>query len=163
MKYQIINEELQIASCGIADLTLEQTQHFLKQWPSESSIGTLTMFFDETGFVVLNRDNKNYKRYKAFAETYLLEPEKDRKMIDDKMRRMFEEEIKVLDNCIKFRAVGREVDRAMKNYIPGDTHYRVLREIYRRYSDVVVATTTAFRYGVMVGKRMERARRKEVQ
>lgn len=28
MKYEMINEELRIASCSLADLTLEQVKHF---------------------------------------------------------------------------------------------------------------------------------------
>ena len=161
MKYQMINEELQIASCSIADLTMEQAEHFLKQWEPGASIGTLTLFYDETGLVVLNRDNKYYDYYKKFAETYLAIPDEEtRKRLAGKLSERLCNEKKVLENCITLRTVGREVDRALKNYIPGDIHYRVLREIYRRYDNSVVVATTAFRYGVMVGKRIERAKRK---
>ena len=44
MKYEMINEELRIASCRIADLTMEQVQSFLKLWSDDSSIGSRTMF-----------------------------------------------------------------------------------------------------------------------
>lgn len=38
MKYEMINEELRIASCSLADLTLEQVKHFLGQWEPGSNI-----------------------------------------------------------------------------------------------------------------------------
>ena len=47
MAYKVINEELQIASCRIADLTMEQVKTFLEIWDDDSSIGTLTMFYDQ--------------------------------------------------------------------------------------------------------------------
>lgn len=86
--------------------------------------------------------------------------ERNRKEIADRTPKSLDELIKVLDNCIMVRTVGRDIDIALKNYIPGDVHHKVLAEIYHRYENVVVASTTAFRYGVMVGKRAERARRK---
>lgn len=162
MVYEMINKELQIASCSIADLTMEQTDCFLKQWEPGSSIGTLTLFFDKSGRVVLNRDNKRFDYYKDFTEAYLSNPEKARKRITDKMHRMLEAEIKVLDHCINFRTVGREVDRAIHGYIPEDNHRKVLHEIQRRYNDTVFASNIAFLYGVMEGKRVERAKRRKV-
>lgn len=162
MKYQMINEELQIASCSIADLTVEQAKNFLKQCEPGASIGTLTLFYDEeSGLVVLNRDNKYYDYYKKFAETYLAIPDEEtRKRLAGKLSELLCNEKKVLENCITLRTVGHEVDRALKNHIPEGIHYMVLREIYRRYDNSAVVATTAFRYGVMVGKRIERAKRK---
>ena len=46
MNYQMINEELRIASCSIADLTLKQAQQFLKQWEEGAKLGT---FQEEKG------------------------------------------------------------------------------------------------------------------
>ena len=34
------NEELQIASCSIADLTVKQAQQFTEQWGEGASLGT---------------------------------------------------------------------------------------------------------------------------
>ena len=64
MAYEVIDEDLRIASCRIADLTMEQVQSFLKLWSDDSSIGSLTIFYDkESDMVVLNADNKNYEGY----------------------------------------------------------------------------------------------------
>lgn len=72
MKFEVINEELKIAACRIADLTMEQVHSFLRQWEDGASIGTLTLFYDkESSYVVLNQDNKDYKMYLDIAEAYL--------------------------------------------------------------------------------------------
>ena len=72
MKFEIVNEELKIAACRLADLTMEQVKGFLQQWEDGSSIGTLTLFYDrESGYIVLNRDNKDYKIFLDIAEGYL--------------------------------------------------------------------------------------------
>ena len=47
MKYEMINEELRIASCSLADLTLEQVKHFLGQWEPGSNIGNLILFYEK--------------------------------------------------------------------------------------------------------------------
>ena len=72
MKYQMVNEELQIASCSIADLTVKQAQQFTEQWGEGASLGTLTLFYEpDSGLLVLNRDNPHYENYRGIAEGYL--------------------------------------------------------------------------------------------
>ena len=44
--YEVINEELGIKACGLADLTAEQVSHFLGLWEEGATIGTLTAFVD---------------------------------------------------------------------------------------------------------------------
>lgn len=162
MKYQIVNEELQIASCSIADLTMEQVQHFLKQWHPGDSIGTLTLFFEnETGLLVLNRDNKSYEIYKDIAEAFLKANKDEQKEIIEKAPKGIEETFLVLNNCIKRRTIGEEISRAGKGVISCNDA-EVLREIYSMYSneDKIIALAKAFNYGMMQGKRAERAKKK---
>ena len=71
MSYEMVNEELNIKSCSLADLTMEQVQHFLKIWDDGSAIGTLALFFDKDGTLVLNRDNEHYSDYQEIAEGLL--------------------------------------------------------------------------------------------
>lgn len=164
MKYNVINKELMIADCRIADLTMEQVNSFLNQWEEGSSIGTLTLFYDRNnGYVVLNRDNKNYEDYKKFTELYLSASEEKRSRVPERLAKKMKKEIEVLENCIDYRKVGIEVDRALKNCAPGDVNCRVLNEICNRYQDKWFASVMAFLYGVMVGKREERARRKKAE
>mgnify|MGYP003356270428 CR=1 FL=1 len=71
MSYEMVNEELNIKSCSLADLTMEQVHHFLKIWDDGSAIGTLALFFDKDGTLVLNRDNEHYSDYQEIAEGLL--------------------------------------------------------------------------------------------
>lgn len=80
MAYKMENEELQIASCSIADLTVKQAQQFTEQWGDGASLGTLTLFFEKnTGLLVLNRDNLHFEKYKDIAEGYLSSSDEQRK------------------------------------------------------------------------------------
>ena len=40
--YEVVNDELRIKACGLADLTAEQVSDFLKLWEDGAKIGTLT-------------------------------------------------------------------------------------------------------------------------
>ena len=44
--YEIIDESLKLASCGINDLTLEQASSFLSEWEDGLTLGNLTLFID---------------------------------------------------------------------------------------------------------------------
>lgn len=64
--YEIIDETLKIAGCGISDLTFEQTSSFLSQWEDGATLGSLTLFINtETGYLVLNRDSDIIKTSKT--------------------------------------------------------------------------------------------------
>ena len=53
--YEIIDETLKSASCGINDLTLEQTSSLLSRWEDGATLGSLTLFINpKTGYLVLN-------------------------------------------------------------------------------------------------------------
>ena len=160
MKFEVINETLKIAACGLADLTMDQVQGFLKQWGDGASIGTLTLFYDEkSGYVVLNRDNEYYKMYLDIAEGYLGASAEDWKKIEANTPEGMRETILVLKNSLIWRKVDKDIYQAKKNYI--DESYRItIREIIDRY-DKAGAAYIIFRYGVICGKRAERARRKK--
>lgn len=161
MKFDVINEKLKVAACGLADLTMEQVQGFLKQWEEGSSIGTLTLFYDgESGYVVLNRDNKDYKMYLDIAEGYLGASVEGRETLEKKTPEGLHQTILVLKNSLIWRKADRDIYQAKKNYID-DSERITIREIIKRSDDKAGAACIAFRYGVMCGKRAERARRKK--
>lgn len=160
MSYEIINEELKIAACSIADLTMEQVKHFLNLWEEGSSIGTLTLFYDERGYLVLNRDNENYSMYLDIAEGYLLADENERTSIREKAPEGAQDTLRVLDGFIALRETQRELFIIKNNYID-ESYNRVLGAIYRKEENMAVAMRSAFRYGLICGKRAERKRRKK--
>ena len=160
MKFEVINEELKIAACGLADLTMDQVHHFLKQWDDDSSIGTLTLFYDrKSGYVVLNRDNKDYKMYLDIAEAYLGASSAGRQRIEENTPEGMHQTILVLKNSLVWRKVDRDIYQAKKNYINYPDRITV-REIISRSDNNEWAAYIAFRYGVICGKRAERAKRK---
>lgn len=161
MRYEVINEELKIAVCGLADLTMEQVSSFLKQWDEDSSIGTLTLFYDrESGYVVLNRDNKDYKMYLDIADAYLGASGEGRKRIEENTPEGMQQTILVLKNSLIWRKVDRDIYQSKKNLIE-DSDRIVINEITKQSDGRSVSACIAFRYGVICGKRAERARRKK--
>lgn len=54
--YEVINKELKIEACRIADLTLDQIESFLRLWDDGAAISTLTIFSRPDGTIVLNKD-----------------------------------------------------------------------------------------------------------
>lgn len=158
--YEVINDELGIKACSLGDLTAEQMRNFFEQWEEGAKIGTLTLFYEKSGDLVLNRDNPLYKEYREISEAYLGASEEVREEIRANcqipgVKNTFE----VLDDCIEYRVIENEIYKAHKNYISSEEARGVLLSMMDRY-DKFEAVYTAFRYGVMHGKRTERARRK---
>lgn len=157
---EMINEELNIKACHLADLTMDQVNSFLKQWEEGAKIGTLILFYEkDSGTLVLNKDNKLYEEYRIIAEEYMGAPPSKRRDLGAECPECNKEMIKVMESCLKYRVVSKELYRARKNAIPQGSSTIVLNEIWDKY-DPASAVVTAFRYGVMQGKRAERIRRK---
>ena len=160
MKFEVINEELKIAACGLADLTMDQVHSFLRLWEDGASIGTLTLFYDKkSGYVVLNRDNKDYKMYLDIADAYLGTSVEGRETLEKEAPEGMHETIRVLKNSLIWRKVDRDIYQAKKNHVD-DSDRITVRGIINRSGDKDDAAYIAFRYGVICGKRAERARRK---
>ncbi len=162
MAYKMENEELQIASCSIADLTEEQVQIFTEQWGDGSGIETLVLFYEkETGLLVLNRDNEKYEMYKEIAEAFLSISKSGRREFMEKAPDGMKETLHILDSCIRDRVLMQDVFRAKKGIILDDD-MDVLGEIYSRCKDgeFAISLMHAFNYGIMQGKRAERLRKK---
>ena len=162
MKYEVINKKLKIAACEVADLTMAQVYSFLRQWKDGASIGTLTLFYDkESGYVVLNKDNKDYKMYLDIAEAYLGGSAEDRKAIEDNIPKRMQEAIFVLKNSLIWQKIDKGIFQAKKNYVDYSERV-VIDNIINVASDRMEAAYIAFRYGVICRKRAERARRKKM-
>ena len=68
--YEVINKELKIEACRIADLTLDQIESFLRLWDDGAAISTLTIFSRPDGTIVLIKDNPEYDLCKEITENY---------------------------------------------------------------------------------------------
>lgn len=157
--YETLNAELGIDACNLSDLTAEQVSCFLNQWEEGASIGTLTVFNDESGILILNKDNELYDTYRELAEAYMGGSAEIRKQLWEKCPHGMKETLRVMENCLKRRRINRELFRARKNAIKSKPSWMVLDALIKD-CDSPQAVTMAFRYGMMQGKRMERAKRK---
>lgn len=156
MRYKVINEELKIASCKIADLTMEQVTAFLKLWNDDSKIGSLTMFYDRSSeYLVLNEDNKDFSLYLDIVETYLETDYEGRKRIRNEVPASMKETVRVIEEFRQYVLINTWIERAEHNSVPNDFEMRLLGHI-----DGACPLLTAYNLGVIRGKRIERAKRK---
>ena len=110
--YEIIDETLKLASCGINDLTLKQTSQFLSQWEDGATLGSLTLFDDpRTGYLVLNKDHFQYEFYLKLAKDYLSASEKELKTYKERFGDKLEEEFYVMDEFREHRLVWDELKK----------------------------------------------------
>ena len=101
-----------------------------------------------------------YDTYRELAEIYMGASSDRREEIWENCPvPQMKETIRVMENCLKFRRTEKELFRARKNYIACEPSYAILSEIRKKY-DLAGAVSVAFRYGIMQGKRMERAKKK---
>lgn len=173
MKYTIVNEKLRIASCCVSDLTMQQVESFLNQWEDGARIGELSLFYEkETDFLVINRDHPSYKEYLDIAENYLTADDAECVRINDAVPESLQETITVLHNCRMARKVKADIDIADYQAlvgIAGTYEYSVFMALIQHIGGMgsvmnrlPLLLSYIFNYGMVTGKRVERARRKTV-
>lgn len=155
MAYNVINEELKIASCRIADLTMEQVEAFLKLWNDDSKIGTLTIFYDKNSeYLVLNEDNEDFQMYVDIVEGYLKSDIERKKEIRRNSPATMMDTLRVLDGFHERRLIETWIKRAHEMHI-NDFERKMISCIGGPCPEI-----TAYRLGVIHGKRVERKKRK---
>lgn len=158
--FEIIDENLRLASCGIADLTIEQTNEFLGYWEEGASIGSLTLFYDEKrNMVVLNKDNADYKYCLDITIEFMGLSEESREELMEKAPKSTKETLNVLNNAIRKMEYQKEFDILRHQHIPTD-YINMVQYIQHKEKYDCFALMFIFMYGLMCGKREERARRK---
>ena len=160
MGYQIVNEKLNIAACSLSDLTIEQAAHFLKQWKYGAKLKELTLFFEhDTGLLVLNKDNPQYNTYLELAEGYMTLDEAQRVKLRKQAPESLRETIYVLDKCLEVRQFLK-IKMAMEKTADACQYDYALSRIRCEAGDEIELLSKAYSYGLIQGKRAERARRK---
>ena len=161
MSYEIINEELKIAACNIGDLTLGMTRAILKNWSDGISIEELTVFTDNvSGYLVLNKGFRYYDLLLTTAEKYLVADVEERRKIRNEAPDCFKCSIDVIQKFRVEKIISREISHASRGYIC-DRDRRIINEITDREANDYIKAIKAFRYGMMQGKRAERAKKKK--
>ena len=165
--HEVIDESLKLASCSINDLTFEQASSILSKLGDGVKLGTLTLFFDyETGYLVLNKDHEQYDFYLKLAKFYLPASEKKREKFREECDSRIGRTLRVMDysrECSRVQSdlsvIGYQDFVEPYNYAARG----VLISLEKRHISTNLLMSQAYLYGVMNGKRMERARRKVVQ
>lgn len=170
MRYEVIDKDLKLYSCGIGDLTYQQVRNFLKAWGEESTISELTVFYDQVeGVIVINRDNEEYELCKELVISYMKSSPDKKETFRKKFCEVeFATEImKVIDNAL-LEIEGNRILFWLQNQNGKDEEYEpdflellaVFKKIQQQYhfSHVHFWMYKAFQYGMMIGKRIERVR-----
>lgn len=158
--YEIIDENLRLASCSIADLTIEQTNEFLSYWEEGASIGALTLFYDEKrNLLVLNKDNENYERYLNIAIEFMGLNEESREEMMENAPDSIKETINVLYSARLKIGYQKELTVLSHQSIPTD-YLDMIQYIQHKEKRDCFSLVLVFMYGRMCGKREERARRR---
>ena len=165
--YKIIDEKLGLASCSLSDLTMQQVTCILNQFEDGDPFETLTLFYDKSAdSVVLNSDNKDFDIYLRIAEAFLKADQEKEQEIVDKVPSGCRETLKVLRDVKRARKIKEELRINGHQGIVGvkGTYLcAVFNEIikkYDRFKSPMFLMSQAYTYGVIQGKREERARRK---
>ena len=112
------------------------------------------------GYVMLNKDNEDYETYRALAEKFMAADKQGREEIFQKAPDGMWETLRVLKNARVRMVIDQEIFRALNNRV-NDKDRRIVSEIIDESISPIDAAFTAFRYGVMCGKRAERAKKKK--
>ncbi len=165
--YNIIEENLKLASCSINDLTLEQASSFLSQWEDGATLGSLTLFINhETGYLVLNKDHANYEINLKFAKEYLSASDEQIKKYRDKLGDRLSETVEVIDSFRGYKQMQDDLEVIEhQNLVVFGDHItkNVLLSLEKKQIPTCFLMSQAYSYGVINGKRMERAKRKAVR
>lgn len=165
MSYEVIDEEQKIAACNVADLTASQAVSFFKANGADKKIGDFTFFWRKTnGMVVLNKDNPEYEDLLSWVKDWLKLPKSKRLEAEQLVGTRAKRDAERLNKCADRREALEEYERIQMHCVDGSA-VDVLELIYERSEkrqgfQEYELLMKAYTYGVMQGKRKERARRK---
>ena len=157
MKYlDIISEKHRIATIKPEDLEYGLALDILKQWKSGIKLSELTLYYDlNEDYLVINKSSDLYEVLRDLAITFFEADNEKRAEIMMEAPPKLKMSVRVLGNCIRQRQQNNTIEQIRQNYI--DPQYRPTLDYMR---DNNMSICNAFVYGVMCGKREERARRK---
>ena len=145
-------------------LTLEQVSSFLSQWEDGAKLGTLTLFFNPgTGYLILNKDNTHYEFNLELAKAYLSAKGKELAKYREKFGERLEETLRVMDDFREYKNIQSDLDIIDHQSLAApESHVTrsVLLSLEKKQIPMCFLMSQAYSYGVINGKRMERAKRK---
>ncbi len=162
---EFINEAERIACVRLHELTAGQAGIFFKQFMN-SPLSTLTVLYDEKNdILLLNHDNQMYETVRQTVLDYMVlsEDEKEELQSREDIPDMYKEIFAVIDSVIVRRKAKRDIFILRKQR---NEHLPVsIRKAIWLWCDCNenLAMHYAYQYGIIQGRREERARRKAVR
>lgn len=157
MKYlNIISEKHRIATIKPEDLEYGLAVDILKQWESGIKLSELTLYYDKNeDYLVINKSSDLYETLRDLSVTFFEADGEKRVSLLLEAPQKLKMSVRVLRNCVRQRQQNETIKQVKNNYI--DPKYRPILDHMR---DIDMSIYNAFVYGVMCGKREERARKK---
>ena len=159
-----IDEIQRIACCHLADLTGAQIDIFSEQF-KEMPISALTMFYDkDQDLLTLNKDNPLYETYRRFVPVYMEASSEKIEWIKTKpWSENIQRIIKYLDGIRERRRIKAELTilglQPIGDFVSLKRMLEAIQDRHAKHGDVWTLYE-AYTYGLIQGKRTERARRK---
>ncbi len=173
MSYELINQELNLWSCSISDLTMSQVKCFLGQWSKGSAISSLTVFYESSvDKIVINKDLTGFNTYIKLILDYFSLSEDERQDYKNTLdtlefevetsKRNISDFIDVLDTALILRKM-REVKRLLGKQSCRLNKIKEFDFLMNRREHRAFIPVDLYNYGYIEGIRAERARRKAKQ
>ena len=159
---EFINEAERIASIHLHELTAGQAEIFFNQF-KDSPLSELTVLYaDRNDLLLLNRDSSVYDTVRQLVLDYMALPENEKEKLRyrEDMPDMRKEIYEVIDAMILKRNARRNIFILRKqdgNILPESMEKAICSQCGGKG---YLAMCYAYRYGIIQGKREERARRK---
>lgn len=159
---EFINETERIACARLRELTAGQAGIFCRKF-SDSPLSALTVLYDgKDDILILNRDHQMHEAVRNAVLAYMDLPEDEREELRHRedMPDLYREIYEVIDGMILGRRTKREIfilQRQRGNILPESMKRAICSQCGH---DGYFAMCYAYQYGIIQGKRAERARRK---
>lgn len=160
--FEKIWEDREVYSFDVGDLNARQASGILQKWGEagdNTPLSEITVCYDPvTGRLLINRAAKSFEGLVKLADAALTAPTERLWEVMDKIRS--KEELKVIIRFKDDTEAAESVKLLKKQPVRDDA---VLRHIYRDNCGLFSAISAAYSWGVIKGKRLERARRRRAE
>ncbi len=177
MNCKIINKDLNLFSCNKEDVENEWMDIRTDTYHADYDIDSLVIFYNpQTDKLVLVEDAKSFEQLKNLAEEYLtLNCEQRNELHNNHISKsivgfmnVLKKTIYIREKKIKQEALNKKVQCIKKILMENDIPYDLLNEIIAIYDSYdhgskVFGLINIYNYGLIQGKRAERAKKKKVK
>lgn len=158
---ELINKKFNVWACSIMELTFEDIKFFLDTYKSEPLSNFAFGYDDKMGKIILIKEYKGFELYAQVVPAYLEADEATRLDMKSRFKKAIpEDNFDILDMAIEYRYC-RETMRILNKQF-SDTYLEdnVIDFIETDIKNGPEKQMYLFNYGIILGKRMEREKKK---